>query len=106
MAVSVARRRREVIDKSVDIRSGHRNARLHVGATKMARSANAARLLLSLLAGATLLLQADRTAAVEATIDVVGACPDADAVRHLLSMLLSANEASAAPLSIQDRGAR
>ena len=72
----------------------------------MARSANAARLLWSSLALATLLLHANRTAAVEATIDVVGACPDADAVRHLLAALLSADEASAAPLSIQDRGAR
>jgi hypothetical protein len=72
----------------------------------MARTANATRLLLSLLALATLLLHASRTAAVEATIDVVGACPDADAVRHLLAALLSADEASAAPLSIQDRGAR
>jgi hypothetical protein len=72
----------------------------------MARSANAARLLWSSIALATLLLHANRTAAVEATIDVVGACPDADAVRHLLAALLSADEASAAPLSIQDRGAR
>jgi hypothetical protein len=39
-------------------------------------------------------------------MDVVGACPDADAVRRLLGTLLSADEASAAPLSIQDRGAR
>jgi hypothetical protein len=72
----------------------------------MARSANAARLWLSLFALATLLLYADRTAAVGATIDVVGACPDADAVRHLLGTLLSTEEASAAPVSIQDRGAR
>jgi hypothetical protein len=72
----------------------------------MDRSANAARLRLSLIALATLLLHANRTAAVEATIDVLGACPDADAVRQRLAALLSADEASAAPISIQDRGAR
>lgn len=72
----------------------------------MDRSANAARLLLSLIALATLLLHANRTAAVETTMEVVGACPDADTVRHLLADLVSADEARAAPLSIQDRGAR
>jgi len=72
----------------------------------MDRSANAARLLLSLIALTTLLLHASRTRAGEATVDVVGACPDADTVRHLLAALLSADEASTAPLSIQDRGTR
>src|SRR3954466_15235430 len=40
------------------------------------------------------------------TIDVVGACPDATAVRRLLVQLLSGDEARAAPVSIQDRGSR
>jgi hypothetical protein len=71
----------------------------------MARPANAARLLLPSIALATLLLHASRTAAVEATMDVVGACPDADAVRQRLAGILSADEASAALISIQDRGA-
>lgn len=39
-------------------------------------------------------------------MDVVGACPDADAVRQLVATLVSADEANAAPISIQDRGAR
>ena len=72
----------------------------------MDRSANAARLLLSLIALTILLLHASRTRAGEATVDVVGACPEADTVRHLLAALLSADEASTAPLSIQDRGTR
>ena len=40
------------------------------------------------------------------TMDVVGACPDAEAVRRLLAELVSADEARAAPVSIQDRGGR
>jgi len=72
----------------------------------MDRSANPARLLLSLVALGTLLVRAHRTAAAEATVNVVGACPDAGAVRHLLAEVLSAGEASGAPLSIEDRGAR
>src|SRR5262245_14473361 len=40
------------------------------------------------------------------TLDVVGACPDAASVRRLLSQLGSAVDARAAPVSIQDRGAR
>lgn len=40
------------------------------------------------------------------TLNVVGGCPDAAAVRRLLAELLSADEARAAPVSIQDRGAR
>jgi hypothetical protein len=60
----------------------------------MARSAKAARLLLSLVALATLLLHAGRTAAVEATIDVVGACPEVETVRQRLAAPLSAAEAS------------
>lgn len=72
----------------------------------MDRSAYAARLSLSSIALATLLLHANRAAAVEATLDVVGACPDTDVVRKHLAALLSADEASAAPISIQDRGAR
>jgi len=63
----------------------------------MYRSANAARLLLSSVALATLLLHANRSAAVEVTIEVVGACPEADGVRHLLAGLLSPDDASAAP---------
>ena len=37
-------------------------------------------------------------------IEVVGACPDAGAVRRLLAPLVSAEEARNAPVSIQDRG--
>jgi hypothetical protein len=39
-------------------------------------------------------------------LDVVGACPDAAAVRALLAGLLSPYEASVATVSIQDRGAQ
>jgi hypothetical protein len=39
------------------------------------------------------------------TLDVVGACPDAGEVRRLLAGLLSPDEARAAPVNIQDRGA-
>src|SRR5437868_15416478 len=38
------------------------------------------------------------------TLNVVGACPDAAAVRRLLAGLVSAEEARAAPVSVQDRG--
>jgi hypothetical protein len=38
------------------------------------------------------------------TLDVVGACPDAASVRRLLTQLVSADDARAAPVSIQDRG--
>src|SRR5215831_2737847 len=43
-------------------------------------------------------------AADEASLDVVGACPDAAAVRRLLSELVSSGEAGAKAISIQDRG--
>ncbi len=46
-----------------------------------------------------------RPAADALTMNVVGACPDAAAVRRLLAGLVSADEARAAPVSIQDRGA-
>jgi hypothetical protein len=39
-------------------------------------------------------------------VNVVGACPDAAAVRVLLSELLSADEARTAAIAIQDRGPR
>src|SRR5437868_5864846 len=39
-------------------------------------------------------------------MDVVGACPDAADVRRLLAVLMSGEQAAAAPVSIQDRGAR
>ena len=38
------------------------------------------------------------------TLNVVGACPDADAVRRLLAALVSDGAARAAPVSVQDRG--
>jgi len=38
------------------------------------------------------------------TLNVVGACPDGDAVRRLLAVLVSDAEARAAPVVIQDRG--
>jgi len=40
------------------------------------------------------------------TLNVVGACPDAAAVRRLLGQLLSPEEARVAPVSVQDRGAQ
>src|SRR5436190_12014487 len=38
------------------------------------------------------------------TMEVVGACPDVDTVRRLLAGLVSAEQARAAPVSVQDRG--
>ena len=44
--------------------------------------------------------------AAEPVVDAVGACPDAGAVRGLLAPLVSATEARAAPVIVQDRGPR
>ncbi|HEY7372881.1 MAG TPA: hypothetical protein VIF57_12015 [Polyangia bacterium] len=40
------------------------------------------------------------------TLNMVGACPDEDAVRRILAGLLSTDEARTAPISVQDRGPR
>lgn len=42
----------------------------------------------------------------EPVVEAVGACPDAGAVRGLLTPLVSTNEARAAPVIVQDRGPR
>ena len=47
---------------------------------------------------------ADAPVAEALTIDVVGACPDETVVRRLLAALVSAEEARAAPVTVQDRG--
>jgi hypothetical protein len=39
------------------------------------------------------------------TLEVVGACPDAAEVRRVLAVLVSPDEARAAPVNVQDRGA-
>jgi len=48
----------------------------------------------------------DAAAADALTLDVVGGCPDAEAVRRLLAGLVSPEEARVAPVVIQDRGSR
>ena len=47
---------------------------------------------------------ADQTTSGALTIEVVGACPEADAVRKLLAQIVSPEQARAAPVSVQDRG--
>lgn len=42
----------------------------------------------------------------EPTVDAVGACPDAAAVRDVLAPLVSTTDAGAATVSVQDRGPR
>jgi len=61
------------------------------------------------LVALTVAAETTRAAPVEApteglAVDVVGACPDADAVRRALAGILSAEEAAGASLAVQDQG--
>ena len=62
------------------------------------------------LVALTLAAETTRAAPIEApaeglAVEVVGACPDADAVRRALAGILSADEAAGASLAVQDQGA-
>jgi hypothetical protein len=65
-----------------------------------------AALLIAVGAPAARAVAADASAADGLTLDVIGNCPDAEAVRRLLAGLVSAEEARTAPVVIQDRGSR
>ncbi len=59
---------------------------------------------LAIAVSALLIPAAAAGQAAEPTVEAVGACPDAGAVRGLLASLVSTNEALAATVIVQDRG--
>jgi len=76
----------------------------------MPRAAGLVAVVAALVAGvvpaATRAGDAAGSSAEALTMNVVGACPDGEAVRRLLAGLVSPDEARAAPVSVQDRGDR